>query len=251
VNDSVNDLQTRGEGAHECSPMLEEAFALIDLDRSGILTRGELLRGCREKERVRNLMGLPRNLRADIEAKRRFEALFAKLDSDESDGVSMLEFVAHFTSTEGRAAIASLEAAPSWIGIAQTLQLDPYGPPEERWPEGRLLFNSEARFEGHTLHEWMVERNSACRELSKRLAEWKVLGDGLSQEECSLLCASSKERFGACANFPAIAVLQERKRIEVALEERVAILYRPPSAEARHTLPMPQPQAHPTSGIVI
>lgn len=210
---------------------LRAAFALIDLDGGGTLTRGELVRGCREKERVRLLMGLPRNLRGDKESQERFAALFHKLDRNESDDVSEDEFVAYFSSVEGQAAMERFSAVPSWRTAALKLKLDPYGPPEERSHEGFLLWASEARFEMRMPDEWMDERKRGGHALSTQLAQWQVLGDGLTHEELERLRAARKKDLETKAAFPVRDLRIERKRMQSVLEDRVDMLYQPPSAE--------------------
>ena len=125
---------------------LHEAFGLIDLDGNGYLTRGEIIRGCREKEPVRLLMGLPRNLRGDAEATVHFDQLFAHLDPDDSGKVDLDEFCTFFMSDEGLTAVAALSTPPSWHAVAKNLSLDPSVPPAERAKNGFALWASEARF---------------------------------------------------------------------------------------------------------
>ena len=209
---------------------LRSAFVLIDLDGSGTLTRGEVMRACREKEKVRSLLGLPRLLHGDVIAQRRFEKIFARLDHDGSGSVDESEFVDYFSSEEVRKRTAALCAAPSWIAVAQTLELDPYGPPETRSRAGFELWESESRFEMDGADEWMDERSRSRRTLEAKLEQWPALlsGGHIIEAELEQLNTSRKAELEATTAFPVHQVHMERERIQALLEERMARLYRSP-----------------------
>jgi len=217
---------------------LSKAFKLIDLDGSGSLTRGELIRGCREKEPVRELLSLPRNLRGDAEATAKFEAVFAHLDPDGSGKIDSREFIGYFTSAAGRAAVAALGTAPSWHKAVADLSFSPDLPPAQRAQNGFKLWASEARFE-HGSDEWAEEREESARTLATDLAQWEVAQlDGISREQLDHLLTSKRTNLEKNSAFPMGEVMTERRRVEATLEQRMAHLYKQPSADVLRKLPV-------------
>lgn len=224
---------------------LREAFALIDLDDSGTLTRGELVRGCREKETVRTLMGLPRNLRGDEAAQSRFDKLFAKLDTDGSENVTEEEFIAYFTSSEGQQAVGTLSGPPAWLTAAEGLKLDPYGEPTVRMREGFRLWQPVGRFE-HEEGEWDEERQESKRSVASEMAQWELGGvESISPQQLEHLLRSKRANLEKNCVFPRAEMVRERKAVEEALAERVAKLYKTLSPAELRALPARLPGDRP------
>eukprot|EP00900_Chrysochromulina_parva_P006462 jgi/Chrpa1/15817/Chrysochromulina_OHIO_Genome00023160-RA len=224
---------------------LREAFALIDLDDSGTLTRGELVRGCREKETVRTLMGLPRNLRGDEAAQSRFDKLFAKLDTDGSENVTEEEFIAYFTSSEGQQAVGTLSGPPAWLTAAEGLRLDPYGEPAVRMREGFRLWQPVGRFE-HEEGEWDEERQESKRSVASEMAQWELGGvESISPQQLEHLLRSKRANLEKNCVFPRAEMVRERKAVEEALAERVAKLYKTLSPAELRALPARLPGDRP------
>ena len=224
---------------------LREAFALIDLDDSGTLTRGELVRGCREKETVRTLMGLPRNLRGDEAAQSRFDKLFAKLDTDGSENVTEEEFIAYFTSSEGQQAVGTLSGPPAWLTAAEGLKLDPYGEPAVRMREGFRLWQPVGRFE-HEEGEWDEERQESKRSVASEMAQWELGGvESISPQQLEHLLRSKRANLEKNCVFPRAEMVRERKAVEEALAERVAKLYKTLSPAELRALPARLPGDRP------
>ena len=216
---------------------LREAFALIDLDESGTLTRGELMRGCREKESVRTLMGLPRNLRGDVAAQGRFDALFAKLDTDGSGNVTNKEFIAYFTSSEGQQAVETLSGPPAWLTVAEGLKLDPFGEPAVRTREGFRLWQPVMRFE-HMEGEWGEEHQATKREVAGQMAQWDLGGvESISSQQMEDLLRRKRANLERTCVFPRVELVRERKAVEEVLAERVAKLYKTLSPAELRALP--------------
>lgn len=224
---------------------LREAFALIDLDDSGTLTRGELVRGCREKETVRTLMGLPRNLRADEAAQSRFDKLFDKLDTDGSENVTEEEFIAYFTSSEGQQAVDALSGPPAWLTAAEGLKLDPYGEPAVRMREGFRLWQPVGRFE-HEEGEWDEEHHESKRTVASEMAQWELGGvESISPQQLEHLLRSKRANLEKNCVFPRAELVRERKAVEEALAERVAKLYKTLSPAELRALPARLPGDRP------
>ena len=78
------------------------AFSLIDRNRDGVLTRIEVIRACREQERVRTLLGLPQQIRQEDGSREAFEAVFQRLDTDESKSIDYEEFKSVFLAKKGK-----------------------------------------------------------------------------------------------------------------------------------------------------
>ena len=71
---------------------LEAAYRCIDINCDQLLSRQEIVHSCERDEQVRMLLGLPRRLRREDGSYAKFEALFSKLDIDNSRSVTIDEF---------------------------------------------------------------------------------------------------------------------------------------------------------------
>lgn len=71
-----------------------EAFKLIDKNDDGVLTRIEVIQACRSDQRVREVLQLPTNIRQEDGSRDAFEAVFQKMDADDSKAVDLPEFMA-------------------------------------------------------------------------------------------------------------------------------------------------------------
>ena len=69
-----------------------EAFQLIDKNSDGVLTRIEVIKACRADAEVRVLLGLPEKIRQEDGTRDAFEAVFQRLDADDSKAIDLLEF---------------------------------------------------------------------------------------------------------------------------------------------------------------
>merc|ERR1712048_140688 len=76
----------------------KRAFALIDKNGDGSLSRGEVIKACRESEEVRNLLGLPRVIRQEDGSRDKFEAVYQGMDKNQSKKISQAEFTSLFLS---------------------------------------------------------------------------------------------------------------------------------------------------------
>jgi hypothetical protein len=82
----------------EAEQRCKRAFALIDKNGNGTLSRGEVIIACRESEEVRTLLGLPKVIRQEDGSRDRFEAVFQRLDKDETKAIDQDEFTSVFLS---------------------------------------------------------------------------------------------------------------------------------------------------------
>ena len=74
------------------------AFSLIDANGDGVLSRAEVIKACRASERVRTLLGLPKTIRQEDGTRDAFEAVFQRLDVDDSKSITLDEFRHFFAS---------------------------------------------------------------------------------------------------------------------------------------------------------
>jgi hypothetical protein len=74
-----------------------EAFARIDANQSGTLSRAEVIKACRSDEAIRTLLGLPQEIRQEDGTRDTFEAVFQALDADDSKSIEPEEFVQFFS----------------------------------------------------------------------------------------------------------------------------------------------------------
>jgi hypothetical protein len=82
----------------EAEQRCKRAFALIDKNGNGKLSRAEVIKACRESEEVRRLLGLPKVIRQQDGSRDRFEAVFQRLDGNASKAISQDEFASLFLS---------------------------------------------------------------------------------------------------------------------------------------------------------
>ena len=82
----------------------EEAFALIDKDGSGTITRIKVIKACRNEPRVRQLLQLPESIRQEDGTRDAFEKVFQRMDKDNKKAVDFHEFVAFWQVEVRRAA---------------------------------------------------------------------------------------------------------------------------------------------------
>jgi hypothetical protein len=73
---------------------LEEAFALIDKDSSGELSRAEVIKALRMHEEVRAVLGLGAVVRQEDGTRDAFEAIFQRIDTNADKKISLDEFCA-------------------------------------------------------------------------------------------------------------------------------------------------------------
>jgi hypothetical protein len=85
------------------------AFAAIDKNGDGVLTRIEVIQACRRDAAVRELLGLPLKIRQEGDSRDAFEALFQALDKDGSKTITLAEFQALFVESEAAEASAHAE----------------------------------------------------------------------------------------------------------------------------------------------
>ena len=227
---------------HEANELLEEvtldhevvkAFHAIDLDKSGTLTVGEVMRACREQEKVRLLLGLPRNLREDDGSLEAFRTTMAQLDADGSNSISLQEFVSYFTSPSRRAAaMAAAAKAPSWTSLVETHPLEVDGDPNVRTENAYLHWQSYARFE-HSREKWRQERNDSLATLASELASWKIGGDQqtLSRSESDALISNQRAFLDGSSPFDAERRAKQRAKVEQVLKERVRLGHTKPTQE--------------------
>ena len=69
-----------------------EAFDLMDRNSDGKLTRIEVIQACKNDERVREMLGLPTNIRQEDGTREQFEQVFQRFDQDDSKDISYDEF---------------------------------------------------------------------------------------------------------------------------------------------------------------
>ena len=72
---------------------ITEAFALIDANGDGSLSRIEMIKACRSSEHVRVLLGLPRVIRQEDGTRTAFERAFQEFDADSSKSITLAEFL--------------------------------------------------------------------------------------------------------------------------------------------------------------
>lgn len=71
-------------------PQVSKAFQMIDKNGDGVLSRSEVIKACRKEDAVRELLGLPRNLKDDDRDK--FEGIFQGMDEDHDKCIDRKEF---------------------------------------------------------------------------------------------------------------------------------------------------------------
>ena len=220
---------------------ITEAFHAIDLDGSGTLSRGEIIRGCREQEKVRKLLGLPRNLRVDDGSKSAFEEVFARLDPDESHDITLEEFVAALSTPESRAAVAAAAAPPSWVQVATEAPLEVDGDVPTRTRHGFAHFASEARFE-HAYTEWEEEREESLRSYGTEMEQWSIAErQTITEAEKEHLVVRHRAHIKENSAFPDNERAEQRAKVEKNLNVRVAAVYKPPSAAWLSSYVVPEP----------
>ena len=70
----------------------EAAFKLIDKNGDGTLTRAEIIKGCRNEQRVRELLQLPLTIRQEDGTRDVFETVYQLIDKDDSKSIDLKEF---------------------------------------------------------------------------------------------------------------------------------------------------------------
>ena len=70
----------------------ERAFALIDVNGEGTLTRAKVIKACRSDARVREMLQLPARIRQEDGTRDLFEAVFQKMDTTDSKTIEVQEF---------------------------------------------------------------------------------------------------------------------------------------------------------------
>ena len=110
---------------------IAEAFSLIDANGDGVLSRAEVIKACRASERVRTLLGLPKNIRQEDGTRDSFEEVFQKFDADDSKSITLDEFSGRLlkrtspqapapTPSQGMASTGDVarphvRAVPAWV----------------------------------------------------------------------------------------------------------------------------------------
>ena len=79
---------------------IARAFARIDRNGDGVLSRIEVIKACRDDESIRVLLGLPRVIRQEDGTRDAFERVFQHLDADSSKSISFDEFMRVFGGSE-------------------------------------------------------------------------------------------------------------------------------------------------------
>ena len=77
---------------------VDDAFARIDRNCDGVLSRAEVIKACRIDPHVRTLLGLPERIRQEDGTRDAFEKIFQRLDQDDSKAVTLDEFKRVFGS---------------------------------------------------------------------------------------------------------------------------------------------------------
>ena len=98
----------------------EAAWALLDKNRDGKLTRAEIIRGCRSDQRVRELLQLPAVIRQEDGTRDAFEAVFQRMDSDDSKAIDRHEFHAFWRQQGYRTVMEAhteAEAPRALVGV--------------------------------------------------------------------------------------------------------------------------------------
>ena len=80
------------------SEQIRTAFNLLDVQHRGSVSRCEMIKVLRQSEEVRQLVGLPQNIKDDN--RDQFEHVFQAIDTDKSNEISLAEFEAYFESKE-------------------------------------------------------------------------------------------------------------------------------------------------------
>jgi hypothetical protein len=95
-------VAARGEAAVE-REAVHAAFALIDANGDGALSRIEVIKALRTHTAVRALLALPARIRQEDGTRDAFEAVFQQIDADDSKEISLAEFEAFFLAPPGGA----------------------------------------------------------------------------------------------------------------------------------------------------
>lgn len=91
----------------DTSRALSQAFARIDSNGDGVLSRAEVIKACRHDEETRVLLGLPAKIRQEDGTRDAFEEIFQWLDGDMSKQIDFAEFCAAFSGPAERRAPAA------------------------------------------------------------------------------------------------------------------------------------------------
>ena len=98
---------------------LKAAFAKIDKNSDGTLSRAELIKACKADADLRALLGLPAAINdANRDA---FEGVFQSLDADGSKKIDFTEFKAFFAAQQGASSSAA-SSKPSKVGGTRYLK---------------------------------------------------------------------------------------------------------------------------------
>ena len=171
---------------------IAEAFSLIDANGDGVLSRAEVIKACRASERVRTLLGLPKNIRQEDGTRDSFEEVFQKFDADDSKSITLDEFSRRLLKSD---AADKVEAEPK-PAPAAAAKAPSRAPP---------LFDC-ARLEGF------------CEGVVSSTAGWSV--EHLSALLCDLYAVVAKAQRPALAG--ALVGADPHVALELALSERQA-----------------------------
>lgn len=75
-----------------------EAFARIDTNKNGVLSRAEVIKACKADASIRELLGLPKTIRQEDGTRDLFEDVYQRLDADGSKTIDADEMVSFFTA---------------------------------------------------------------------------------------------------------------------------------------------------------
>ena len=171
---------------------IAEAFSLIDANGDGVLSRAEVIKACRANERVRTLLGLPKNIRQEDGTRDSFEEVFQKFDADDSKSITLDEFSRQLLKSD---AADKVEAVPK-PAPAAAAKAPSRAPP---------LFDC-ARLEGF------------CEGVVSSTAGWSV--EHLSALLCDLYAVVAKAQRPALAG--GLVGADPHVALELALSERQA-----------------------------
>ena len=112
-------------GSEELRAQLSAVFGAIDKNHDGAVSRSELLLALRRDPGLADRLELPQHVRQEGGTRALFERVFAEIDVDGSDALTLDDFCAHFGWPAAGAGVGGTPALPFAVAGATATALGP------------------------------------------------------------------------------------------------------------------------------
>ena len=102
-----------------------EAFARIDKDGNGLLSRAEVILACRKDAHIRMLLGIPAAIHQEDGTRDTFERVFQGMDSNDNKLVDINEFTAYFRRAVTATSVPAAYEPQAQSSLAQPSSSEP------------------------------------------------------------------------------------------------------------------------------